>query len=129
METFKSLRERTVLDALKDRNYKVYPEEIPGIINSLYSYVGEDVSRIDEVIPVIELVAAESPAFRDEWYGAIEEADCEILEEGKLGKLAFIAALALEVGISLTGCSPDISIPPEEGIRTMAQMNMHSPDL
>lgn len=115
MESFEDLRESVnVLEALAARNYKVYPEEIPGIINSLYTYVGEDEGRIDEVIPVIDKVAAVSPEFKNEWYGAIEEIGGEVLEEGKIGKLASIAALALAAGISLTGCSPapDMSIEP-----------------
>lgn len=120
MESFRNCKESTdtILDRLEAKDYLIGNNEINDVIDELYALVDVNENYIDEAIMAIERLCDNNPMFKAEWEGALDEAEDEVLEESKLGKLASIALLAISMGITLTGCeaSPDIQqrIPPVE---------------
>lgn len=115
MENFRMYESsyRNILEELKDKLYDIDTSEIQDVINRLYELVDTNEDYIDGAISAIEKLCDKNEEFKKEWFGALDEVESEVLEEGKLGKLASIALLALSMGISLTGCDVAPQMPPE----------------
>lgn len=102
---------KNILDELGGKGYIIEDGEIQEVIDRLYSLVDVDEDYIDGAITAIEKLCDNNEEFKKEWFGALDEVESEVLEEGKMGKLASIALLALSMGISLTGCDVEPQIP------------------
>lgn len=102
-----------ILEELKNKGYIIENHDIQEVINRLYELVEINEDYIDEAIFAIESLCDNNEEFKKEWLGALDEVESEVLEEGKFGKLASIALLALSMGISLTGCDVASQMPPE----------------
>lgn len=102
-----------ILEELRNKAYIIEDSEIQEVINRLYELVEINEDYIDEAILAIEKLCDNNEEFKKEWLGALDDVESEVLEEGKMGKLASIALLALSMGISLTGCDVAPQFPSE----------------